>query len=96
MKEMKEILKELDEIEKLEYNWDGYGAVAVDKSVIDKVRYFINNINKKYMDMMEISPSPYSTVEVSIGKYNIEFGKNSIYYEMRNDVSLEELKGMFK
>ena|SRR5574344_2786021 len=39
------LLNSLNEFEKLEKNWDGYGALPISKKAIEKMRYFVNNFS---------------------------------------------------
>src|SRR5574344_783840 len=39
------LLNRLNEFEKLEKNWDGYGALPISKKAIEKMRYFVNNFS---------------------------------------------------
>lgn len=64
--------KELVKISELEDNWDGYGAKAFTKEIIDKVNTVIDCLDDKFPDPY-IVPSPIGIQfewDISVSKFN--------------------------
>ena len=72
-------MAKLDEISKLDSNWNGYGAEPISKEIIDKVAELLPNLNKQ----PEIFPTADDTIQL---EYD---GENESYLEFNIDESDE-------
>jgi hypothetical protein len=84
MNKIDELHESLDIISKLEDNWDGYGACALDNQTAMNVKLLINLINSDYLELCDdLTPSPYGTISLQFtdrtgNELNIEVGKSLI------------------
>ena len=85
----------LRQIAELENNWDGYGALALTKIVMDNARRFLSAIKDKGFDRFlnedDIVPTTYGTIDLDFvttkGLVSVEIGDNEIgYFTEFNDV----------
>ena len=68
-----DILNDINEIELLEDNWDGYGAIKVNIEILNTLKLFINSLEEKHLEKVyDIYPNPNGTI-------SIEFNFNKIY-----------------
>ncbi len=71
----------------LNNNWDGYGGVKPQESVLNNCIYFLKKLPKKYLQDLtkdDVSLTPYGTIvldwETSEKLLSIEIGEDSIGY----------------
>lgn len=72
------VLQRLAEIASLRDNWDGYSAVALDKTAIENVRKvfkMLPDYAKTALHFEDIVPSPYGTI-------NLEWSKNNYFVSL--------------
>ena len=80
--------KHLNYLSTLESDWDGYGALQPDKTVLHNTARFIEKVEEaglsKFLDEDNITPTPYGTIDVDLvsdnGIISVEIGKGSIGY----------------
>jgi len=96
MKELNDIIKfsgqrleanliRLKNIEKLEFNWNGYNAKPIPKEIIEKVKEVIIKLGNDKQP--EIFPTGRETIQIQY-----EYRKKKLYFELENNVSIPKAK----
>jgi hypothetical protein len=89
----------INDLKKLEGNWDNYGGYSPNGEIVNKVEDFLKVLPKKYaalLDDDDIFPNPHGTVTIEWRKNNsvvsIEFGlsTSSFYSIVNNQTDSEE------
>ncbi len=80
-----DLIKKISELSKLNENWDGYGAIAINQSVIVNSNKFIRkmpNAIKSQLRKENITPTPYGTIVLDWRTKNllvsVEIGSSKI------------------
>jgi hypothetical protein len=90
----REIENRILKINKLNYNWDGYGGVIPDENAINNSIKFIDNIPESLLKDLKddnITPTPYGTIVYDWEKrgeiVSVEIGTNKIgfFTEFKNN-----------
>lgn len=89
--------KRLMDISMLNENWDGYGAVSIQKQTMEHVIDILDKVKEKYIKLLDegdIYPSPYGTIDISFEDHHnnslvIEVGINS--YGLSGSVNNQDI-----
>lgn len=57
----------IHDIESLNNNWDGYGAIAIPKLIVENARCFLHTLQEKSIeinDPTDVYPTPYGTIVI--------------------------------
>lgn len=80
----------LNDLAKLQSNWDGYGAMAPSPDILEKVRLFLKNIPSQLLSILDVNdiyPNPNGTITIewhhSENLASLEFGINTANYFTR-------------
>jgi hypothetical protein len=83
---MSELLMEIDNFKKLEYNWDGYGAIPVEKDSINNTINILEKIGDDNISKVNgIYPNTHGTISIEFEnnqseKLNLEIGNTYFAY----------------
>ena len=58
------VLERLDELERLEAGWDGYGADPIDSACLDNVRAIIERLFSLQAPQPDVTPTTYGTISL--------------------------------
>lgn len=83
---LQEIKQKINEISRLTYNWDGYGAIAIPDKVINNSFKFIDTLNASNIQFettsLSLVPTPYGTIVLDLTRednlVSIEIGLDSV------------------
>lgn len=78
-------LIKLEDISKLEYNWNGYNAKPIPKEIIEKVKEVIIKLGNDKQP--EIFPTGRETIQIEF-----EYTKRRIYYELEGDLHIPKVE----
>lgn len=78
-------LIKLEDISKLEYNWNGYNAKPIPKEIIEKVKEVIIKLGNDRQP--EIFPTGRETIQIEY-----EYDKKELYYVIEKDFHIPKLK----
>ena len=74
-------LIKLEDISKLKYNWNGYGAKPIPWKIIDRVKKVIIKLGNNKQP--EIFPTGRETIQIQY-----EYKRKRLYFELENDMSI--------
>jgi hypothetical protein len=86
-----DILNDINEIELLEDNWDGYGAIKVNIEILNTLKLFINSLDEKHLEnVYDIYPNPNGTISIEftfikIYMLSIEIGETTFSYFIKSE-----------
>ncbi|MCB0629215.1 MAG: hypothetical protein R2824_04820 [Saprospiraceae bacterium] len=94
----------IEKLKSLDDNWDGRGAVALSPYVVANTVHFIEQIPKRYKDLLEddsLTPTPYGTIVIdwyssnNEDNFSVEIGDEEVgFFLKKNDEYIALSEGL--